>query len=187
MKLNPRITLLFIASVCALPVLASYLTFHLAPPEGRMNYGELLPPAPLSVLPMQTAEGKAWSVSSLKGRWVLLQAGGGPECDPDCRDALHLSRQVRTAVGKEVERVERLWLIPPGARLDPALLAEHPGLHVARVAGEATAGFPLAREGRAQLYLVDPLGNLVLRYPAEPEGRRVLKDLERLLKYSRVG
>jgi hypothetical protein len=86
--------------------------------------------------------------------------------------------------GKEQERIARLVLLPGGAELPAGLLAEHPGLVVARTHGGVAAKFPA---GPRSLYVVDPLGNLVLSWPDDPDIKGVAKDLTRLLKASRIG
>lgn len=186
MKLNPRMTLALLGLVCALPVAASYLTYYLWPPGKQMNYGELLQPTPLPQSVLAPIVGLPFDPESLEGRWVLVYAGPA-SCDQSCRESLYFMRQVRTAQGKEMYRVKRLWLVTDSGVPNEAALADQQGLEVVRsdpswLARQDGVG---AQNGR--IHLMDPLGMVMLRYPAAPEPKRMIKDLERLLKYSRVG
>lgn len=187
MRLTGRQTLLLIAFVCVLPVVASYLAFYIWTPAKTTNYGTLLEPKSVAQEPMSALDGQAFSVGKLRGRWILVYAGSSA-CDEPCRQALYYMRQVRTALGKEMDRVERVWLLTDAGRPDDLLRKEHPGLHI--LCGEDSALLTqLSASGAtAQTVMtIDPLGNLMLRFPPNPEPKRMLKDLERLLKASRVG
>lgn len=181
-----RRTLVLLALVCALPVIASYLAYYFWQPDGRANYGELIPPAALPDTPLNGIAGQPeFQRNELDGRWTLVFAGPD-ECDPVCEQALYLMRQSRLAQGQEMERVARLWLVGAGADPAPELLAQHDGLRVARSATAWLERLPEAASGR-HVYLVDPLGNVMMRFPENADPRRVIKDLQRLLKYSALG
>lgn len=184
--MKPRLTLALLGLVCALPVAASYLTYYLWPPARQMNYGDLLNPTPLPAGAVTPIAGLAYDRASLERRWVLVYAGPA-ECGQACAEALYYLRQVRTAQGKEMDRVKRLWLVTDGGVPAPASLERQQGLEVARTdpAWLARLGGGTGAEGR--IYLVDPQGLVMLRYPPAPEPKRMIKDLERLLKYSRTG
>ena len=178
-----RRTLLLVAAVVAAPVVASYVAYYVMPREARTNYGELLATAPAPELAGARANGQPFALSQLRGKWVLLvNAPGG--CDARCSQALYATRQARTIQGRERERVQRVWLVTDDVVPDPALLAQHPDLQVARVAPSALAGLPA---GVDRIYLVDPLGNLVLAFPGEPDIGKVAKDVEHVLRASRIG
>lgn len=187
MKLDARKTLLLLAAVFVLPVAASYFTYYVVRPQSRMNYGELLATQPLPPLELQDAAGKSFSVGQLKGRWIMIHIAPGA-CERRCRDALLLMRQVRTAQGKEMDRIERLWIVDDARAPEPELLRDYGTMYVALARVPAALSvFPAEGDPHRHIYLVDPLGNLMLRFPAEPDPKRVIKDLERLLKYSRIG
>jgi hypothetical protein len=119
---------------------------------------------------------------------VLVALSGGG-CDPGCERRLYATRQARTMQGKEQDRIVRVVLLAEGTEprqteVAPALLAQHPGLVVARVPDNVAAKFPT---GTKSLYVVDPLGNLVLSWPDEPDIKGIARDLTRLLKASRIG
>ncbi|MCB1908703.1 MAG: hypothetical protein KDH15_15145 [Rhodocyclaceae bacterium] len=170
-----RATLVLLAAVCTLPVIASYVAYYLWRPADRVNYGELIP---LTPMPAQLAA----AVPEIRGRWTLVYATRGA-CDAACEQALYYMRQVRTAQGEHMERVERLWLragdMPPRS----GLLDGHEGLIVAEVDGALMARLP----GLDHVLLLDPLGNLMMKFPADPDPKKMIRDLARLLKYSRSG
>lgn len=168
-----RRTLLLLFLVCAAPVLASYFAFYVVKPDGRVNYGEVL------AQPVKLWEPAAIE-PALRGKWVLLMAASA-DCDALCRQQLWVTRQVRTAQAQEMDRLARAWAQPVAGMADPALLAEHPGIVLMREPWLAEAV-----SGRA-IGLVDPHGMLMMRYPAEPDAKRMIKDLQRLLKYVQAG
>jgi cytochrome oxidase Cu insertion factor (SCO1/SenC/PrrC family) len=185
-KLSPRLTLALLALVCALPVAASYLTYYLWPPAQQMNYGELLRPAPMPEGVVTPIAGLPYDPESLQGHWVLVYAGPAA-CDGACAEALYFMRQVRTAQGKEMERVKRLWLVTDAGVPPASVLVGQQGLEVARTDPAWLARLTPDASGLGRVHLMDPLGLIMLRYPPGPEPKRMIKDLERLLKYSRVG
>ena len=158
-------TLLLIAAVTIAPVVASYAVYYLFPRAPAANYGTLLPTAPIAGIEGTRPDGSKFRLEDLRGRWVLVAQGRG-DCDAACERKLYATRQARTMQGKEQDRVVRAWFVLGDAEPPAALLAQHPGLVVVRVADEVAARFP---GGADPLYLIDPLGNLVLRYPDDPD------------------
>jgi len=96
-------------------------------------------------------------------------------------------RQVRRATGKEIQRVERVWIVTGGKEPAPALLAAIEGTLLVRADERLLAAFPAEGSTAAHIYLVDPIGNLMLRFPRDPDPSRMIKDLQRLLRVSRFG
>jgi hypothetical protein len=96
-------------------------------------------------------------------------------------------RQVRRALGKDMLRVERLWIVTDAAVPPTALLAAIEGTQVAPMDAGLAAAFPAERSLADHIYLVDPLGNLMMRFPRDPDPSRMIQDLQRLLKLSRFG
>jgi hypothetical protein len=178
-----RRTLLLLALVAIAPVVASYTAYYLLPREKRTNYGELLPTIPAPDIVGVRADGRPFALSQLRGKWVLILSAPG-KCDAPCPQALYATRQARTIQGREMDRVQRVWLVSDADAPDPAILAEHPDVEIARVARDALGSLPA---GIGRLYLIDPLGNFVLAFPADPDIKRTAKDIERLLKASRIG
>ena len=186
-----RLKMLLVLLVCALPVIASYLTYYVIRPEGRTNYSELIQPQrPMPVdLALTDLQGRVVPAQSLRGQWLLLVVAGGA-CDEACERQLWLQRQLREAVGRDKDRVDKVWLIPdagtPSARTLQAIEAGTPAL-VFRVPA-ASLGQWLepggGRKAEPHLYIVDPLANLMMRTPANPEPMRLKRDLEKLLRAS---
>lgn len=181
MKLTPRAKLLLIASVFLLPIAASVATYVFVRPEPTGNYGELLlPPEAISSAAFRRDDGTAFRFAELRGRWVLL-ASESRECDAACAAKLYAVRQVRLALGRDASRVARV------------LVAQAPQALASVPREDLVALTPLAPEpggpvnDPAHIYLVDPGGNVMMRWPREPDMRRMLKDLQTLLKASQIG
>ena len=178
-----RRTILLVAAACLAPVVASYAVYYVFPRGAQANYGTLLATAPAPTIEGTVDGGAPFRLADFRGRWVLL-AGGAAACDAACERTLYATRQAHTMQGTERGRVVRVWLDAGGAPPTPGLRAQHPGLVFARVPAGALAALPGAQSG---IWLIDPLGNLVLSYPGDPDIMRLAKDLERVLRASRIG
>ncbi len=186
MKLTSRGKLLLLFGVFALPMVAAFIAYHGWRPSGHGNYGELLDVTPLQATAGTRLDGQALDMDALRGKWLMVHIGGGA-CDAACARALYLSRQVRIAQGKDQSRIERMWVLTDASAPDAALMEQHPGLIVWRPADRSfLAQFPGGGESD-RLYVVDPLGNLMMRFPADPDPKRMMKDLKLLLKASQIG
>lgn len=183
-----RWKMLLVMAICAAPVVASYFTYYVVRPEGRTNHGTLIQPTrampALADLPMQTLEGQPVDPASLKQQWLFVSVGGGA-CDAVCEKQLYLQRQIRESLGKEKDRVDRIWLINDAQPMRGDLKKAMEGATVLRVAPDALARWlaPEAGHGLAEhWYLVDPSGQWMMRFPAKAEPRLVLKDLVKLMR-----
>jgi cytochrome oxidase Cu insertion factor (SCO1/SenC/PrrC family) len=180
-----RLTLWLVLALCAAPVLASYAAFYFWRPSEFVNHGELLEPRLLPDAPLTLLDGTRFDIASLRGQWVLLVADSAT-CDDHCARKLTYIRQVRLAQGKEKDRVARLWLLTDERLPDAQLLAQHPELIVARGhASDLVRALPADGTIASHIYVVDPLGHLMMRYPPEADPRRILKDVARLLRHSK--
>jgi hypothetical protein len=183
----------------ALPVIASYFTYYVIKPQGRTNYGELLDPQrPVKALEVVASQGSSANsgvaselgkIVALQKKWMLITVGPS-SCDEACSKRMYFVRQVRKTTGKEMDRVERVWILTDEGKPEPKLLEEHEGLSLLRAkVKDLEALFP-ASPGNAMsdhVYLVDPLGNLMMRFPKEMDASKMKKDLIKLLKASRIG
>ena len=152
-----------------------------------MNYGELIPARPLIDPPLRHMDQRAFRLSELKGKWILLQLHEA-DCAAACRGKLYDMLQVRLALGREMERVECIWLILDEAPLETQLMREYDGTRMLRAAGSPLLSeFPQAGGVRDHIYVIDPLGNLMLRFPRNADPQKMYKGLARLLKVSRIG
>jgi len=187
-----RKTLWLVAAVCIAPFVASFAAYYFYQPDGRVNYGELMADKQLPAAALKLVDGDAFSLLQLRGKWLFVTVDDAA-CDAYCEKKLWQIRQVRKTQGKYPERIERVWLITGGGQPGQRLRTEFDGTWMVNVAGSAAAGsavieaLPHAGARTDHIYLVDPLGNLVLRYPREADPSRMRKDLERLLKISRIG
>ncbi len=194
-----RLQLLLLAALFASPMLLAYVLFYSDwRPEGSANHGELVqPPRLVADVGLTDLHGQRFALSSLRGKWLYVHFGPA-RCTSACAEGLYKTRQIIIAQEKNHERVQRLFVVIDGEVTDPTLEAlrkEHPGLRVARPDAETLRA--LAREftlpvgspldGRDRVYLLDPLGNLMLSYPADANPNGMRKDLARLLRVSRVG
>jgi hypothetical protein len=178
---------LAILALCAAPVIAAWLAYFVWPPASRSNYGELIEPRPLPVPDLVRADGSAFRLSGLRGKWLLVQLDDA-RCDEACRRKLLYMRQLRLTQGKDMDRVERVWLVTDDAPIEPALLREFEGTNVVRVGATGLAReFPAAQDPADYIYVVDPLGNLMLRYGRDPDPNGMKRDLSRLLRASGIG
>ena len=184
-------TVFALAGLFLLPLLLSfwlYYGLHWRPPA-MSNHGELIEPVrPLPDVPLVDTAGAAQSHIFL-GHWTLVYVGDGA-CDANCHDVLFFMRQTRLSLNNEMTRVQRVFLATADCCDRAFLAAQHPGLRVLDASQAAAqpvlAQFPPA--GRAQaLYVVDPLGNLMMRYDARLPPQGLLEDLKRLLQLSHIG
>jgi len=182
--MSPKFKLILIIVVMSSPLFASYATYYFWKPTHFTNYGELLPTKPLSLANSQSMAGGG--LDSLKDKWVLLTVDSG-ECAAACQEKLYLIRQVRTAEGKYMDRIARALIVDDGASIDMKALKEYEGTVVLKGSAETLNQLRTAVDARNHVFLIDPLGNLVLRYPANPDPKRMIKDLTRLLTVSKIG
>lgn len=174
-----RLKMLPVLLVCAAPVVASYITYYWVRPEGRRNYGELI--APQRPVPAALAQ--------LKGQWLLVSVAGG-DCNETCKNNLYWQRQLRESLGKEKDRLDRVWLVDDQASVPASLQPALTQATVLRASREQLDQW-LAPEPGQQLanhiYVVDPLGNWMMRFPANMDMAGAAKgkrDLERLMRAS---
>jgi hypothetical protein len=179
---------LAIAGLCLAPFVAASIAYYNNwQPQRRVNYGELIAPLALSDPPLRRLDRRAFRLSELRGKWVLLQLDQA-DCAAACKAKLYDMRQVRLAQGREMERVERVWLILDEAPLETRLIREYDGTRMLRAsASPLLAEFPPAGDVRDHIYVIDPHGNLMLRFPKDADPRKMNKDLARLLRASRIG
>jgi len=186
-----RLKMLLVLAVCAAPVIASYFTYFVIRPEGRTNYSELIdPPRALpNDLPLATLAGEKIKPASLHGQWLLVVVADAA-CDADCEKQLYLQRQLRETLGREKDRLDKVWLVPddaaPRAEVLQAIAQGQPAT-VLRVPRGALGRWLAPAAGHAledHLYLVDPMGQWMMRAPPQPEPAKLKRDLERLLRAS---
>lgn len=187
-----RLKLLAIVLVCSLPVILTYLTFYLIRPQGKATAGELIDPVrPVPDVVATSLDGSVLPLSTLKDQWLLVKVDGGA-CTADCQKQLLLLRQFRLMLGKDMARVDWVWLINDAAPVEPTLAAnlKKDQATVARLDPQALQrwlGVPAGDKRQDFFYVVDPMGNAMMRLPAvfDSEGaRRAKRDMDHLLRAS---
>jgi cytochrome oxidase Cu insertion factor (SCO1/SenC/PrrC family) len=160
-------------------------------PSGQVNHGELITPArPLGEITLIGPDEARLETDYFRGKWTLVYLAGS-RCDLGCETALFKTRQARETLGRDSDRVQRLYLVVdrPSQPWPPAFAAEHPLMQLATAPGASRAavvdGF--GADGRGRVFVVDPLGNVMMRYDAEATTKGIQKDLKRLLKVSQIG
>jgi cytochrome oxidase Cu insertion factor (SCO1/SenC/PrrC family) len=185
-------TLAILAGLFVVPLLVSFWAYYATDwrPAGHSNHGELILPArPLPHVDLPRVAGEAAGGSLFKRKWTLVYLGGG-NCDDACRRALYFMRQTRLGLNNEMTRVERVFLVT-GSCCDRQFLGtEHAGLDVFDASGPAAsnllAQFP-STDRENSLFVVDPLGNLMMRYDDRLNPKGLLQDLQKLLRLSHIG
>jgi len=185
-----RWKMVFVMLCCAAPVIASYFTYYVVRPESRSVYGQLIDPQrPLPNVEASLPDGRTLRLSSLKGQWLLVSVADAA-CDTLCEQQLYLQRQLRESLGREKDRLDRVWLVSDNQPLPERLANGLRGATVLRVPAADLARWLPADTGHApaeHLFVVDPLGNLMMRFPALMDAAgasRGKRDLERLLRAS---
>ncbi len=193
-----RLKFFGIVLVCLAPVFLSYFAYYVWKPASRTNYGFLIEPQrPADGLALRDIEGKPISIQQFRKKFVMVYVNA--DCDDACAKQLYLTRQVHAMTGRDRERLERLWIIPlqEGASAPPIsaeLKAGHPDLTIATANPQALRDLlPLGPVGpgagnalKDHIFLIDIQGNLMMRFPPEPDPYKMKKDLVRLLKATGV-
>ena len=185
-----RWKMLLVMLICAAPVVASYVTYYVIRPQGLRNFGQLIEPQrPMPALTATTLDGRATALQSLKGQWLLVSVGNA-QCEAACQQQLYFQRQLRESLGKDKDRLDRVWLITDELPIAPELQAGLQQADLLRIAPAALAEWLQPQAGHAlneHLYLVDPLGNWMLRFPPNMDltaASKAKRDLERLMRAS---
>nr|WP_307729664.1 MULTISPECIES: cytochrome C oxidase subunit I [unclassified Massilia] len=177
--------------VCAAPIIASYVTYYIIKPEGRTNYGAFIDQQahPMPKLTSTTLDGRSETLENYAGKWIMVKVGGGA-CNEACAKQLFAMRQLRTMQGKNMERVERVWLITDNEPIDTMLIRQYDDMHMLRVPRAQLSHWLPVEIGTKlddHIFLIDPRSNLMMRFPKDPDPRKVHKDLAKLLKASAIG
>ena len=172
-------------------MIASYLSYFVIRPEGRTNYSELIQPqAPIPAdLALTDLQGAPVKAEALKGQWLMVVVSAAA-CDAACETHLWVQRQLRETLGRDKDRVDKLWLIIDAGTPTPQTLAgvtTHTDATVLRVPRAALAAWLRPAPGQAledHIYIVDPLGNWMMRAPASAEPAQLKSDMIKLLRAS---
>ena len=194
-RTKSRIYLIAIIALFFGPLLIAWLLVGRWQPGGSVHHGELLNPAqPIVSFSAQRLDGTQLTDKDLYGHWTLLFLNPQSNCAQDCRTQLYNMRQARLALGKNMQRAQTVLLtrVSPSIDFQQWLAQEHSAMSAATLEPQSAAAafflqaFPTRNE-EAWIYLLDPLGNLLMRYPSDINPKGILEDLKRLFKYSKIG
>jgi hypothetical protein len=186
-----RLKLFVLLFVCAAPIIASYVTYYIIKPSGRTNYGAFIDQQahPMPKLTSTTLDGRPETLENYAGKWIMVKVGGG-RCDEACTKQLFAMRQLRTMQGKNMDRVERVWLITDDQPVDTMLIRQYDDMHMLRVPRAQLSHWLPVEIGTKlddHIFLIDPRSNLMMRFPKDPDPKRVNKDIAKLLRASAIG
>ena len=187
-----RAMILLVLAICAAPVIASYLTYYFFKPHGgTTNYGALVSPqrpVPDSLV-VHDSNGAVVPHSAFAGKWLLISVAPS-SCDESCATRLYFARQIRATQGAERDRIETVWLRTDAGPIAPRLLNAYPDTHAWIVDPAALAQWLPVDAGTAisdHIYVVDPNGNLMMRFPKDADPSKIKNDIGKLLRASSIG
>ncbi|WP_454675788.1 SCO family protein [Achromobacter pestifer] len=186
--------------LCSLAPIVAAFVVYMNPqwwPADSSNYGTLVSPQrPVPAagdLKLTTLDGKPFDLQSLKGKWLLVTADGAA-CPESCARKLFITRNSHASQGKNVDRLARVWFITDDAPVPDKVLEAYKGTVMLRADPDQLARYLLARDSAVgqpglpePIWVIDPLGNLMMQYPAEADGVKVRKDISKLVYNSRIG
>jgi len=186
-KTNKR-KLLLLMTVMIAPIALSYIFFYWGAPSTSVNYGELIKvEKALPDVALHKTNGEAFSISQLRGKWVMLVVDSG-ECGELCREQLYYMRQVRLMQNKKMDRIERVWLIDDDKIPETGIKEDFKGtIFINAQKSKLLKEIPAKISQHDHIYMIDPLGNLMMRFPKDIDPAKMAKDIKRLLKVSRIG
>lgn len=177
------------------PVVIAWVLYFVVRPDARSNYGDLIDPqldVP-SALILKRLSGEPFSFDSLKGKWILLQVAHS-NCDEPCQLNMFYQRQIRISTGKEQTRLERVVLVVDSGPLETMLLRQFEGVHFVRAnMQQIEQWLPITQRNASNtlpkdhIYMIDPLGHVMLRFPPNIDPTKMRKDISRLLWASKIG
>ena len=195
-KKKNRLILVVITLAFLSPIVISWWVINytdVVSAGGKSNYGDLFePPRPIENLGLY--DPVAEKEYELHGKWSLVYLAD--RCDQACLDNLYRMRQIHIAMDKHSLRVQRILVFLQQEAADLSLVfADYAGQRVINtdlgarqklisLFKKSEDDAPLTQQ---RLYIIDPLGNLMMSYPADINPRGIMKDLKKLLKTSRIG
>lgn len=183
-------------------LLAYYVPWIGLKPSTSNNYGYLTEPQrPIpssSELPLTSTDGQPFQLASLKGKWLLVTADSAA-CPESCVRKLFILRNSHASQGKEVERLARVWFVMDKAPIDDQILEAYKGTHILQASANDLANFlphdtvhaskhtPIEVLLKQPMWIIDPLGHLMMEFPPEADPIKVRDDIRKLLRNSRIG
>lgn len=185
-KRSNRIKLVLIGVLLLSPIIASYTLFFTGYRPGNINYGELIDIHKMVGSGVRQDNNEILRMKDLHGKWVMLTVDSG-HCDEACDLKLYYMRQIRTMQNKEMDRIERVWLVDDNVKVEPEVVEKFKGTFFVNAQDSELLDQISPRDSqRKHIYLIDPMGNLMLRFPEEIEPRKMSDDIKRLLHVSQI-
>jgi len=185
-KKTDKITLILIILLLGSPVLISTTFYFMGYRPGSMNYGDLLEVQKLKGDGINQIDNTIFRMKDLHGKWAMVIIDSG-ECNEACQLKLYYMRQARIIQHTEKDRVERLWLIDDNKTVSDELLEEYKGtLFIKAKDSELVKAIETEEVHRKHIYLVDFMGNLMMRFPEEVDPKKMSEDIKRLLHVSQL-
>ena len=185
-KTKSRVNLLIIILILSSPVFLATTYYLMGYKPGSMNYGDLLEVQKLKGEGINQVDNTIFRMKDLHGKWTMVTIGSG-ECNEACQLKLFYMRQARTIQHTEKGRVERLWLIDDNKTVSDELLEEYAGtLFINAKDSELVKAIETEEVNRNHIYLVDFMGNLMMRFPEDLEPKKMSEDIKRLLHVSQL-
>ena len=183
-----QLVLIFITPLLVIGLSSLMFYSGLFLPEGKTNKGELiLPPKPVASIGLMHNNG-VFTEAQLDGRWAVLVIGDGVCASELCQDAMYQTRQALIALGKESDRVARVYVSTDAANVGPEFRAEHPGIFWLNAdESQLLKALEVQSWPSHRYFIVDPLGNVLMQYQPAQRGGDLLKDIKKLLKASKIG
>ena len=185
-----RWSMLAVLLVCAAPVVASYFTYYVIRPQTAKSHGDLIQPTrAIPDINVTDLNQQKVALPSLKDQWLLISVAPAG-CDDACQQRLYLQRQILTGLGRERDRLDWVWLISDNGEVPQSIrpgLSEAVVLRMPKDQIEAWLQPANGHDLTEHLYLVDPMGEWMMRFPAPINAEhapRIKRDLERLLRAS---
>jgi hypothetical protein len=185
--------------VCLAPILGAVYAYMTEwRPDGINNYGAFVEPQrPVPTadqLTLTQLDGTPFDLRSLAGKWIMLTVDGGA-CPEECAKKLFIMRQTHASTGKEADRVERVWLVSDREPLHTEVIRAYDGMRMLRADPAQLARFLALPAGSTDplqaveqhIWMIDPIGNQMMRFPENPDPARLRKDLGKLLYASKIG
>ncbi len=192
--------MLIMLLMCLTPVIASYAAYYFFKPSAKNNHGTLVTPQKdipiISTVKMENTILSVNNLQELKGKWLFIIANSA-ECDEACAKRLYIIRQLRNSQGKEANRIVPVWLITDDKQVNPVITRAYndylAAVKFVRIDKQSLNSLEnwlyvsSNHDYKNNIYIVDPNQHLMMYYSKEHEPKGMIKDITKLLKWSRIG
>ncbi len=187
-----RKTIILLFAMTGIPFLiAWYLSANTAWMSAGTNRGELMVPPITTVKSDLQAfdEFTRQNIDEFKGRWVIFNVIDSPDCEQECRLSIHKTKQIRLMMNKDLTRIRRGALLLVDADGEKAKTWWEDDSRLLRVKATPVLVKKIKNTAitHGMLIIMDPLGNMMMRYQTDFDPYDVKADLMKLLRISQIG